>query len=89
MKKKVCVQLDRYKELIYLTLNNFYFFLGLNHEQNLKKMRLLTFMQLAEGNSEMSFDTIQQELHLQETEVEAFIIDGKKFCYYMWVVCLC
>jgi len=83
MKKKVCVQLDRYKELIYLTLNNFYFFLGLNHEQNLKKMRLLTFMQLAEGNSEMSFDTIQQELHLQETEVEAFIIDGKKFCYYM------
>jgi translation initiation factor 3 subunit M len=52
--------------------------LGLNHEQNLKKMRLLTFMQLAEGNSEMSFDTIQQELHLQETEVEAFIIDVLK-----------
>jgi len=80
MKKKVCIQLDRFKELIYLTLNNFCFSLGLNHEQNLKKMRLLTFMQLAEGNSEMSFDTIQQELQLKETEVEAFIIDGKKFC---------
>jgi len=83
MKKKVCVQLDRYMELTYLTLNNFYFSSGLNHEQNLKKMRLLTFMQLAEGNSEMSFDTIQQELQLKETEVEAFIIDGKKFCYYI------
>jgi len=52
--------------------------LGLNHEQNLKKMRLLTFMQLAEGNSEMSFDTIQQELQLKDTEVEAFIIDVLK-----------
>jgi hypothetical protein len=81
MKKEVCVQLDRYKELIHLSLNNFHFSLGLNHEQNLKKMRLLTFMQLAEGNSEMSFDTIQQELQLKETEVEAFIIDGKKFCF--------
>jgi len=79
----VCVRLDRYKELIYLTLNNSYFCLGLNHEQNLKKMRLLTFMQLAEGNSEMSFDTIQQELQLKDTEVEAFIIDGKKFCFYI------
>jgi hypothetical protein len=36
-------------------------------------------MQLAEGNSEMSFDTIQQELQLKDTEVEAFIIDGKTF----------
>lgn len=35
-------------------------------------------MQLAEGNSEMTFDTIQQELQLKDTEVEAFIIDGKK-----------
>jgi hypothetical protein len=33
-------------------------------------------MQLAEGTSEMSFDTIQQELQFEESEVEAFIIDG-------------
>jgi hypothetical protein len=33
-------------------------------------------MQLAEGNSEMTFDIIQKELQLQESEVEAFIIDG-------------
>ncbi|XP_047003162.1 eukaryotic translation initiation factor 3 subunit M [Schistocerca americana] len=52
--------------------------LGLNHEQNMKKMRLLTFMQLAEGQSEMTFDTIQQELQLGENEVESFIIDVLK-----------
>lgn len=51
-------------------------FPGLNHEQNMKKMRLLTFMQLAETNPEMSFDTIQEELQINEDEVESFIIDG-------------
>ncbi|XP_015599246.1 eukaryotic translation initiation factor 3 subunit M [Cephus cinctus] len=52
--------------------------LGLNHEQNMKKMRLLTFMQLAETNPEMSFDTIQSELQIEEDEVESFIIDVLK-----------
>ncbi|KZC09240.1 Eukaryotic translation initiation factor 3 subunit M [Dufourea novaeangliae] len=52
--------------------------LGLNHEQNMKKMRLLTFMQLAETNPEMSFDTIQEELQISEDEVESFIIDVLK-----------
>ena len=40
-------------------------------------MRLLTFMQLAEGNPEMSFQMIQDELQLTSDEVEPFIIDGK------------
>ncbi|XP_046394201.1 eukaryotic translation initiation factor 3 subunit M [Ischnura elegans] len=52
--------------------------LGLNHEQNMKKMRLLTFMQLAESNSEMTFETIQRELQLTPEEVEPFIIDVLK-----------
>ncbi|XP_012269868.1 eukaryotic translation initiation factor 3 subunit M [Athalia rosae] len=52
--------------------------LGLNHEQNIKKMRLLTFMQLAETHPEMSFDTIQAELQIEENEVESFIIDVLK-----------
>lgn len=42
----------------------------------MKKMRLLTFMQLAEDNQEMSFQKIQDELQLQPEEVEPFIIDG-------------
>lgn len=47
----------------------------------MKKMRLLTFMQLAETNPEMSFDTIQEELQINEDEVESFIIDGKLYKY--------
>lgn len=52
--------------------------LGLNHERNLKKMRLLTFMQLAEGATEMNFSTITSELQIEEEEVEAFIIEVLK-----------
>ncbi|CAH0389861.1 unnamed protein product [Bemisia tabaci] len=52
--------------------------LGLDHNQNLKKMKLLTFMQLAETEKEMSFDLIQSELQISENEVEAFIIDVLK-----------
>lgn len=40
-------------------------------------MRLLTFMQLAETNPEMTFETIQNELMINEEEVESFIIDGE------------
>jgi len=51
---------------------------GLNHEQNLKKMRLLSFMQLAECNPELTFEQLQKELQIQETEVEPFIIEVLK-----------
>jgi len=40
-------------------------------------MQLLTFVQLAEGKSELSFETIEKELHLAADDVEAFIINGK------------
>ncbi|XP_058840258.1 eukaryotic translation initiation factor 3 subunit M [Topomyia yanbarensis] len=51
---------------------------GLNHEQNIKKMRLLSFMQLAEGNPEMTFQQLQDELQIGENEVEPFIIEVLK-----------
>lgn len=51
---------------------------GLNHEQNMKKMRFLTFMQLAEGNPEMSFELLRDELQIEDSEVELFIIDVLK-----------
>ncbi|ENN77130.1 eukaryotic translation initiation factor 3 subunit M [Dendroctonus ponderosae] len=51
---------------------------GLNHEQNMRKMRLLSFMQLAETTPEMSFDTIERELQIKKEEVEAFIIQVLK-----------
>lgn len=43
----------------------------------MKKMRLLTFMQLAESSSDMSFSKIQEELQLEEKQVEEFIIEGE------------
>lgn len=49
--------------------------LGLNHEQNLQKMRLLTFMQMAEGQKEISYETIMEELKISRTEVEPFVFD--------------
>ncbi|KAM5138681.1 eukaryotic translation initiation factor 3 subunit M isoform 1-T1 [Mantella aurantiaca] len=52
--------------------------LGLSHEQNMEKMRLLTFMGMAVENKEISFDTIQQELQIGADDVEAFIIDAVK-----------
>uniref|UniRef100_A0A2R5LFH7 Eukaryotic translation initiation factor 3 subunit M n=1 Tax=Ornithodoros turicata TaxID=34597 RepID=A0A2R5LFH7_9ACAR len=48
--------------------------LGLSHEQNMHKMRLLTLVQMAESQKEISFDTLQQELQLEE--VEAFVVDA-------------
>jgi translation initiation factor 3 subunit M len=49
--------------------------IGLNHEQSVHKMRVLSFMSLAETSSEISFDTVQREMQLQPDEVESFIID--------------
>ncbi|KAF7245591.1 Eukaryotic translation initiation factor 3 subunit M, partial [Varanus komodoensis] len=51
--------------------------LGLLHEQNMAKMRLLTFMGMAVENKEISFDTMQQELQIGADDVEAFVIDGR------------
>ena len=50
---------------------------GLLHEQNMAKMRLLTFMGMAVESKEISFDTMQQELQIGADDVEAFVIDGK------------
>ncbi|GFS32887.1 eukaryotic translation initiation factor 3 subunit M [Nephila pilipes] len=49
--------------------------LGLSHEQNLQKMRLLTFMQMSETQKEIPFSVIENELQLKSEEVESFVID--------------
>ncbi|XP_049865338.1 eukaryotic translation initiation factor 3 subunit M [Pectinophora gossypiella] len=51
---------------------------GLNHEQNIKKMRILSFMQMAESNPDITFDEITTELQIEEKDVEAFIIEVLK-----------
>ena len=55
----------------------FWFILGLSHEENLRKMRLLTFMQMAENKKDIDYDSIQKEMDISEDDVEDFIIDGK------------
>ena len=40
-------------------------------------MRILTFLQLAENQKEMSFDSIRDEMQITEEEVESFIIEGR------------
>ena len=54
--------------------------LGLVHEENMHKMRLLSFMQMCEDHQEeIDFVSIQNELLLKPNEVESFIIDGKRY----------
>lgn len=43
----------------------------------MQKMRLLTFIQIAEGKTEINYETIQQELQLEAEQVETFIIDSQ------------
>lgn len=49
--------------------------LGLNHESNMRKMKLLSFMQLAETRNEINFGEIQQNMQLGDNEVEDFLIE--------------
>jgi len=49
--------------------------LGLKHEDNLKKMKLLSFMQMAENRSEITFPEICSAMQLNENEVEEFLIE--------------
>ena len=52
--------------------------LGLKHEQNMRKMRILTFMQLAENETELTFDVLEKQLQLEPTNVEEFVIEVLK-----------
>ena len=52
--------------------------IGLSHEQNLRKMRFLSFVQLAEDKKEIEYAVIQREMQLEEADIEDFIIDGKR-----------
>ncbi|KAL1505809.1 hypothetical protein ABEB36_005286 [Hypothenemus hampei] len=51
---------------------------GLSHELNIRKIRLLSFMQLAEITPEISFEAVEKELQIKMDEVEAFIIEVLK-----------
>lgn len=67
-------KLEQY-QAFYKQNTDFISSLGLNHEANLQKMRLLTFMSMAESKRELPFDLISQEIKISSEEVESFIID--------------
>lgn len=52
--------------------------LGLSYEQDIAKMRLLTFMEMVVENKDISFDTTHQELQIGPDNVEAFVINAVK-----------
>ena len=56
----------------------------MDHEANIRKMRILTFVQMSELDSEMTFEHIEKELQLEPNDVEEFIINGKaiKYSFY-------
>ena len=56
---------------------------GVKHDRNITKMRVLTFLQNAENQKEMTFETIRQDMQIPLEEVESFIIEGtvKTFFY--------
>ncbi|XP_048242219.1 eukaryotic translation initiation factor 3 subunit M-like [Haliotis rufescens] len=67
-------KLSQYQQF-YKNNTDFVNSLGLSHDQNMRKMRLLTFMQMAENKKEIEFSIIQEEMQLSSEQVEEFIID--------------
>lgn len=67
-------KLEQYMQF-YNTHRDFINTIGLSHEANMHKMRMLTFMQMAETHKEISFETIEREMGIEADDVETFIID--------------
>uniref|UniRef100_A0A0B7AJK9 Eukaryotic translation initiation factor 3 subunit M n=1 Tax=Arion vulgaris TaxID=1028688 RepID=A0A0B7AJK9_9EUPU len=70
-------RLSQYQEF-YKNQTDFINSLGPSHEENVRKMRFLTFMQMCENRKEMDFSVIQEEMQLEKDEVEEFVIDVLK-----------
>jgi len=70
----VCEQLDSYVKF-YEKNQAFVDGLGLKHQDNLRKMRLLSFMQIAENRSEIPLAELGQTLDIGDNEIEEFLID--------------
>lgn len=49
---------------------------GVKHDRNVTKMRLLTFLQSAENQKEITFDAIEKQMQISADDVESFIIEA-------------
>ncbi len=50
--------------------------LGMVHEKNISKMRILSLMTLAESSKELPFDLLQKHLQIEPNKIESFVIDA-------------
>ena len=55
----------------------------MNHEKNINKMRILTFMSLGENSKVITFDVLQQQLQIDQGDVESFVIDGNQLLFFL------
>jgi hypothetical protein len=46
-------------------------------------MRLLTFLQTAETQKELTFDAIENEMQISPDDIESFIIEGKDLFLFL------
>jgi len=53
-------------------------FSGVKHDRNVTKMRVLTFLQSAENQKEVTFETIEKEMQIPSDDIESFIIEGEE-----------
>ena len=51
---------------------------GLSHEQNIRKMSVLTLMRFTANQQVLSFSAFQEKLDLDEDSLEEFVIDAVK-----------
>ena len=65
-----CILLD------YITVF-FLLYLGINHENNIRKMRFLTFLSITSQQNEIEYSSLAKQLDLNEDDIEEFVIDGK------------
>jgi len=52
---------------------------GLSYEKNLRKMQLLTLVDIVGVSREITYDDITSKLGISKDDVEGFVIDGQCF----------
>lgn len=67
-------QLDDYTNF-YSTHKDYIEEIGLNHEANISKMRILTTITLTIQEKEISFHQLKELLHFEDEDIEEYIID--------------
>ena len=74
--------LQKYSLINKLPSITFLKYAGLNYNDCVKKMRLLTLASLAEECRDIPFATLTAELNLSAEELEMFVVEGKNLILF-------